>query len=78
MFLLGLWPSCAYQGCPWPALLQFRNRKDGREIMVNLCPWHWDYIGPAVQEMEALRLEQELEEAKALELNEDPKDGQEE
>jgi hypothetical protein len=53
--VFGLWPSCAYKGCPWPAVCQLRNVKDGEEITVDLCPCHILDAQKAISEMEELR-----------------------
>lgn len=53
--MFGLWPSCAYQGCPWPAVCQLRNVKDGEQITVDLCPAHVLDAQKAISEMEEVR-----------------------
>lgn len=53
--MFGLWPSCAYSGCWWPALFQFRNTNDDTELTVDLCPVHLIDAQKAVKEMKSLR-----------------------
>lgn len=53
--MFGLWPSCAYQGCQWPAVCQLRNVRDGEQLAVDLCPGHLLEAQKAISEMEELR-----------------------
>lgn len=53
--MFGLWPSCAYRDCPWPAVCQLRNVKDGEKITVDLCPVHLLEAQKAIAEMEEVR-----------------------
>lgn len=53
--MLGFWPSCAYKGCPWPAICQVRNVSGGKQLTVDLCPGHLIEAQKAISEMEELR-----------------------
>jgi len=54
--MFGLWPSCAYKHCLFPALFQVRNERDGQEFMVDLCIVHLNQAPKAVKEMRGQRL----------------------
>lgn len=55
--MFGFWPSCAYQGCLMPAIVQVRNARDGQELSVDLCVLHLTLTPAAVKEMQTLRHE---------------------
>jgi hypothetical protein len=57
--MFGFWPSCSYNGCPLPALFQFRNTRDESELWVDLCFKHLTQAQMAVAEMQSLRVEAE-------------------
>lgn len=59
--MFGLWPSCAYQGCPLPAVFQIRNARDGERILVDFCVLHIAEAREAIKEMKLLREKEDLE-----------------
>ena len=60
--MFGLWPSCAYNGCPFPAVCRLKNVSDGHEISVDLCPVHFLEGQKAIAEMRDLRALEHKEE----------------
>lgn len=71
--MFGFWPSCAYKGCPMPALFQVRNERDGQELLVDLCLIHITAAPKAVREMHTLRHDDEL--ARLTQENADVQEG---